>query len=231
MAKTVTAEPDTSPQHETRQQRKKQAKKEAKIMLKVEQAKKDVGKAQKKLTRAQSNLDESQAHLHELEEQLQQIRTSGNLQGQASQTASGDSPDVQPEASQTQEVIDEIYQEPLLVSASTSPQTDTEAVEAFHTASIAPAEGRNDIVSNHETARTQEDISSYPSDEQNTPASEAIAETDTTSPEDTTANEARTLSPDEAQSLVEHGNEEPELSNNPNASSLEEQKSDPEENL
>ncbi len=218
MPKTLTAEPDTSQQDETKRQRKKQAKQEAKIMLKVEQAKKGLKKAQKKLTRAQANLDKSQAQLQKLEEQLQQIHASEEPQAQASQT---------------QEVIDEVYQEPLLVAASsTPPQADTEAIEAFHTASITD----DDTVSDHETDLMQEtdqpaeqvinaqaevDAASYPSDEQTTPSPEAIAETDTTSPANTAANGNSTLSPDEVQSLVEHGNEEPELSNNPNASSAE----------
>jgi hypothetical protein len=198
MPKTLTAEPETSQKDESKKQRKKQAKKEAKIMLKVEQAKKGLEKAQKKLTRAQSNLDESQTHLHELEEQLQQIRTSREPQSQASQTPPGDAAETQPEGTQVQEVSDEVYQEPLLVAASTPPQADTEATDI--STDSAPIS----------TSSDEQPLTPAESDEQTTPAPAAVAETDTTSPQDTATNGSSILSPDEAQSLVEHGNVETE---------------------
>jgi hypothetical protein len=156
MSKTVTAEPAASQANGTKRQRKKQAKQEAKVMLKIEQAKKGLKKAQKKFISAQVNLDENQAHLHGLEEKLQQIRTTGEPQSQAPQTLAAASSETQPEAAQTQEVIDAVYQEPLLVSAAPAPEADTAAIEAFHNASIVPAEGRDDVASAQDTAQTQE---------------------------------------------------------------------------
>ena len=75
MAKTSTANA-ALPQNETTKQRKKQAKREAKIMLKVEQAKKDMQRAEKKVTKAQANLESSHAYLRSLEEKLVNVRTS-----------------------------------------------------------------------------------------------------------------------------------------------------------
>ena len=228
MAKTLTVEPGTLQQDETKKQRKKQAKQEAKAMLKVELAKKDVGKAQKKLTRAQSNLDESLTHLHKLEERLQQIRTPAEVQPEATQAPS-EVPEevqpetvqtlegfeeVQPETVQTSEVSDEAYQEPLLISDSTPPQTDAEAEHVETTTDSAPV---SSFFEEQPLTQAELDVASYPSDEHDAPSPEAIMETDTTAPENTAANGNGTFSPDEAHTLVEHSNEEPELSNNPNA--------------
>lgn len=233
MAKTVTAEADTSQKNEARRQRKKQARREAKIMLKIERAKKDVQKAQKKLTQAQSNLDADQTHLDDLEAKLQQLRTAQKSQAQEAPVAqepqgsqAGEqlqAPELKPEDFQTQEAINEAYQEPLLMPASTPPQADTEAIEAFHTASIAPVEGGDDSASEEEQTLTPaaSDALSYPSDEQS-PSPAAITETDTTIPEDTSTRDS-IFAPwqDETQSLIDHTNKEPELSNNPIASSPE----------
>jgi hypothetical protein len=262
MAKTVTAETDTSQKNEARRQRKKQARREAKIMLKIERGKKAVQKAQKKLTQAQSNFDEEQTHLHDLEAKLEQIRTtqepqdtsSEEQQDQAptSQTLSEDLPELKPEDFQTQEAVDEAYQEPLLMPpASTPPQADAEVIEAFHIESIAPAEGRDDIASEAETDQTQESEQSdaqavdaqtdttSPEEQSSTQAEadapvylfyeesaspEEITETDTTTPEDTTTEDDSTLEQEETQSLIDHGNEEPELSNNPLAATSEKDK-------
>ena len=52
----------------------------------------------------------------------------------------------------------EAYQEPLLMpAASTSPQADLEAIEAFHTVSITSVEGPDDVASQQETVQTQEE--------------------------------------------------------------------------
>ena len=196
MAKTATSEPDVSQKDEARRQRKKQAKQEAKTMLKIERAKKDVKKAQKKVTRAQSTFDESQAHLHNLEEKLQQIRSpqeDQNEEAPASQTSPVELPELQPEDFKTQEVSSEAYQEPLLLD--NTPATDG-------------------------LAQNESNVSVEPSEELTTPSPETVAETDTTSPEETSD---APPSADEYESLVEHGNEEPELSNNPNASPPEEE--------
>ncbi len=68
MAKTLT--PDT----EHAGKRKKLAKREAKVMLKVEQAKKDVQKAEQKAAKAQAKLEEMRTRLHNLEQALDQTR-------------------------------------------------------------------------------------------------------------------------------------------------------------
>jgi hypothetical protein len=196
MAKTATTEPDVSQKDEARRQRKKQAKQEARTMLKIERAKKDVKKAQKKVARAQSNFDESQTHLHDLEEKLQQIRSPQENQAEeapTSQTTPGELPELQPEDFKTQEVSSEVYQEPLLLD-NTPPEEQPPTQNESNVSADAP-------------------------DELTTPAPETVAETDTTSPEDTSDAPS---SPDEYQSLIEHGNEEPELSNNHNASPPEE---------
>ncbi len=73
MAKTFNTSQTADAQDEDKQQRKKQAKREAKLMLGLEDAKKDVRRAEQKFAKAQSNLEASRARLHELEEQLAQI--------------------------------------------------------------------------------------------------------------------------------------------------------------
>jgi chromosome segregation ATPase len=59
-----------------KKQRKKLAKQEARLMLKVEQARKDVQKAQGKVAKAQSQLDDSQKRLQDIEGKLAALRTS-----------------------------------------------------------------------------------------------------------------------------------------------------------
>jgi len=115
---------------------------------------------------------------------------------QAAQT-SADATETQPEVVQTQEATDEVYQEPLLVGTSTTDST-TNSVPA----STSPDE--------QPLTQTGSDVSSYSSDEQATPAPAAVADTDTTTPENTVTNGNSILSPDEVQSLVKHGNEEQE---------------------
>jgi hypothetical protein len=154
MPKTITAETTTSQTNGTKRQRKKQARQEAKVMLKIEQAKKGVKKAQKMFTHAQVILDENQAHLHNLQEKLQKIRITEEPQSQASQTSPAISSEAQPETLQEQDVIDAVYQEPLLVSE--TPEADTAAIEAFHNAATAPAEGRDDVPPAQDTDQTQE---------------------------------------------------------------------------
>ena len=164
MAKTVTAKAHPSQKDAARQQRKKQARREAKIMLKIERAKKDLQKAQKKLTQSRSNLETHQTHLSDLEAKLKQLRTPQDaqtgeqLQILAPQTSSGEVPELKPEDFHIQEAADEAYQEPLLMpAASTSPQADLEAIEAFHTVSITSVESPDDVASQQETVQTQEE--------------------------------------------------------------------------
>ncbi len=61
---------------EGKKARKKLAKQEAKLMLKVEQARKDVQKAQDKATKAQTRLEDRQQRLRAVEEKLSALRTS-----------------------------------------------------------------------------------------------------------------------------------------------------------
>jgi hypothetical protein len=58
-----------------KRQVKKQAKREAKLMLQVEQARKDAQKAEKKASKAQAQLEDSRKQLHELEEKLAALRS------------------------------------------------------------------------------------------------------------------------------------------------------------
>jgi hypothetical protein len=194
MAKTITTEPDVSQKDETRRQRKKQARQEAKTMLKIERAKKDVKKAQKKVTRAQANVDESQTHLHNLEEKLQQIRSPQEPQAEEVPT-SQTSPGELPELQPEDFKIQEV---------------SSEAYQEPLLLDNTPSE---------DLTQSESNVSADPPDELTTPSPETIVETDTTSPEDT---RDTTSSPDEDQSIIEHGNEEPELSNNHNASPPEE---------
>lgn len=73
MAKTLNTSQTDDAQDEDKQLRKKQAKREAKLMLGLEDAKKDVRRAEQKFAKAQSNLEASRVRLHELEGQLAQI--------------------------------------------------------------------------------------------------------------------------------------------------------------
>lgn len=78
MAKKQTQEETTTSRDESKKQRKKQAKQEAKLMLKLEQAKKDAEKAQQKLAKAQHALESSQAQVHDLEQKLEQLRATNH---------------------------------------------------------------------------------------------------------------------------------------------------------
>ncbi len=68
----------TTVQDKTRKQRKKQARQEARLMLRLEQARKDVQKAEKKLEKAQANLEASSAQVETLENKLTQMRASNH---------------------------------------------------------------------------------------------------------------------------------------------------------
>ncbi|GHO43852.1 hypothetical protein [Ktedonospora formicarum] len=64
---------DISPDEE-KKQRKKLAKREARLMLQVEEARKDVKKSEQKAAKAQKRLEEYKQALYNLELQLRQIR-------------------------------------------------------------------------------------------------------------------------------------------------------------
>lgn len=65
-----------------KKQGKKLAKREAKLMLKVEQARKDVQKSQGKVAKAQAQLDDNREQLHGLEEKLAALRNPEQQSGQ-----------------------------------------------------------------------------------------------------------------------------------------------------
>ncbi len=67
-------EPDVSAEKVLKLQ-KKQARREAKLMLEIEEAKKDLKKAQKKQSRAQARLENQSASLQTLEAHLKELRT------------------------------------------------------------------------------------------------------------------------------------------------------------
>jgi hypothetical protein len=62
---------------EALKRRKKLARKEAKLMLAIEEAKKDQTKAQKKQAKAQARLEVRSAYLHTLEAKMAELRTPG----------------------------------------------------------------------------------------------------------------------------------------------------------
>ena len=80
MAKTMTmqteqTEAEGTASDETKKQRKKLAKREAKMMLKVEQARKDVQKAERKVAQTQAELEATKTHLSKLEAHVQELST------------------------------------------------------------------------------------------------------------------------------------------------------------
>ena len=66
----------TSAQNDEKQRRKEQARQEAKLMLKAEQAKKDVQKAEQKLAKAQARLDAARTEQQTIEQKLAALRLS-----------------------------------------------------------------------------------------------------------------------------------------------------------
>ncbi len=64
----------TSTQNDEKQKHKEQAKQEAKLMLKAEQAKKDVQKAEQKLVKAQTRLEDARTQQQTLEQKLAELR-------------------------------------------------------------------------------------------------------------------------------------------------------------
>jgi chromosome segregation ATPase len=77
MAKKATANDITSSPDQVKG-RKKQAKREARLMLKLEQAKKALGKAEQKVAKAQSNLEARTERLHKIENRLAELRAEQN---------------------------------------------------------------------------------------------------------------------------------------------------------
>ncbi len=149
MAKTQTAQPNTTQQKTDRQGRKKQAKREAKLMLKIEQAKKDVQKAEQRVARAQATLEGSRTQLRDLEQKLNEARASEQPETQTIQERQTRSPEVQHARNNGASSQEQ------LSTAPGTPQADTAAMEAFHIASISPSEGRDDIGTAQNTAQTE----------------------------------------------------------------------------
>jgi septal ring factor EnvC (AmiA/AmiB activator) len=135
MAKTLDTLQTADAQDEAKRQRKKQAKREAKLMLGLEDAKKDVRKAEQKFTKAQSNLEACQARLHELEEQLAQIRNKQTEQPESSTVVD----------SQKQS-YDHLKETAGLPDQGESYE-DSEAVAELHRSSLPPVEGQPELLS------------------------------------------------------------------------------------
>ena len=135
MAKTFNTSQTADAQDEDKQQRKKQAKREAKLMLGLEDAKKDVRRAEQKFAKAQSNLEASRARLHELEEQLAQIQNKHTEQPESSAVA-----DAQKQS------YDHLKETERLPDQGESYE-DSEAVAELHRSSLPPVEGRSDALS------------------------------------------------------------------------------------
>jgi septal ring factor EnvC (AmiA/AmiB activator) len=74
LATTASDEPSVSAEEVLKRQ-KKQARREAKLMLDIEEAKKDLKKAQKKQSKTQVRLEERNTTLHTLEARLEELRT------------------------------------------------------------------------------------------------------------------------------------------------------------
>ena len=78
MAQTFTEDVTSLSPQELQKQRKKQIKRQTKIMLKVEQAKRDVQKAQMKMAKAQLDHEIATTRLRTFEEQLNSMRDEGS---------------------------------------------------------------------------------------------------------------------------------------------------------
>ena len=78
MAQTFTEEVTSLPPQELQKQRKKQVKRQTKMMLKVEQAKRDVQKAQMRMAKAQLDHEIATTRLRTFEEQLNSMRDEGS---------------------------------------------------------------------------------------------------------------------------------------------------------
>ncbi len=137
MAKTLTTQQTDTAQDEAKKQRKKQDKREAKLMLEIEEARRNVQRAEQKFSKAQSNLEVSQSRLRELEEGLAQIR---NGHAEQPEPSVGTAP-----AGQSHEQLEETR-----VPDQGESSEDKEAVEELHQSPLPPVEGRSDILNNNE---------------------------------------------------------------------------------
>ncbi len=130
MVKAFSSGKNKPKQEDEQKARKKQAKKEAKLMLQVEQAKKDLRKAEQKATKAQAHLQEQQAHVQKVEQELTQFRHVG------------------------QEATTDVHAEAATDTIQTAQNTSSDELQA----SSLPAEGRDDIDANSEISTEADDI-------------------------------------------------------------------------
>jgi hypothetical protein len=110
---------------DAKKQRKKLAKREAELMLKVDQAKKDLHKAEQKLTRARAGVETAQSTLQTIELELAELRTP---------------------AQETAPATDDSEQStPPVVQDENSNGDPGEPPDAEQAAGVPPVEGRVDV--------------------------------------------------------------------------------------
>ncbi len=78
MTQTFTEGVTSLPPQEIQKQRRKQVRRQTRMILKVEQAKRDVQKAQMKMAKAQLDHEIATSRLRTYEEQLNQMRDEGS---------------------------------------------------------------------------------------------------------------------------------------------------------
>jgi hypothetical protein len=139
MAKTTTRVTSTDQQ----KQNKKQAQLEAKLMLRIEQAKKDLRKAEKKAAKAQAQLEETRGYLSSLEEKHAQMQAPVEAQ-------------TTPNGVIAKEMV--VTLEPLEITGADSEARPDDDIEEMHHTSLPPVEGRPDISQvNESTSSKQEE--------------------------------------------------------------------------
>jgi chromosome segregation ATPase len=106
--------------------KKKQEKRKEKLLLKIEEARKEVKKAEQKFAKAQTNLEASRDRLRELEEGLAQIEAEPSVMAVPGKQS---------------------YEHPEEIKVPDQGESyeDREVVEELHQSSLPPVEGRADI--------------------------------------------------------------------------------------
>lgn len=136
MTKTVTSDKKNLTQNEDLKTRKKLAKQEAKLMLRMEQAKKDVQKAEQKSQKAQDVLDIQKKHLQDIEGEL------SLLQKPEEKTAKSVKPGKKNKSKKAKQLTEAAHGQNLDPGELYDQE---EALIALHESSLEPAEGRTDI--------------------------------------------------------------------------------------
>ncbi|GCE05311.1 hypothetical protein [Dictyobacter aurantiacus] len=156
MAKTQIPDAPATSQNDTLKQRKKLAKKEAKLMLKVEQAKKDVRKVEKKIHKSQDDLKTRNERLHDLEGKLSHLQMSmpstPDKAGKNDKADKNNKTNNKNKANKLSKGAEAGNVEQFAPSADNiqaidsgdSYHNDTD-VEAFHLSSLEPVEGGNEL--------------------------------------------------------------------------------------